>query len=472
MKRMIALMLCAALVLSLAACSDVPERVKAANNLIAAIGSVDVQSGEAIDSAERACAELSQEERALVEGYEQLVQARRDYNSLCAQVAYDAIDAIGEVTLQSADAINAAQVALDRLTEAQKALVSNAADLEQAKEDYFWVQVAEIEDAIDAIGKVSLDSESAINQAWAIYNRYDSDIQASVSNFADLEQAQTALFMARVQDVEAAISAIGEVTLQSGEAIAAARAVFEGYDAEVQAAVTNRSVLTDAEASLQDLQVQVVFDAIEAIGEVSEDSDEAIAAAREAYDKLPEALREKVKNFDALIRAEQKLISLKTAARQQRIDEVLAELEPQADYQRAIRWYYAPCEPFYADERSFVLPYIGADAVSTWLRLKYHYTGVEWVFFERVTVTVDGKAYEKEFQYFDINRDNDAEVWEWVDVQPTEEDLQMLRAMAGSKETVVRFEGASHYFELTVSEQDKEGITLVLDAYEVLIEEE
>ena len=274
--------------------------------------------------------------------------------------------------------------------------------------------------------------------------------------------------MARVQDVEAAISAIGEVNPDSGAAIEAARAVYESYDADVQAAVSNRDALTDAEAKLQQLHVDAVFAAIEAIGEVSLDSAEAIEAARAAYDGLPEDLQIRVGNLDDLLQAEQTAQRLKAEKRQEEIDTALAALEVQADYPRAIRWYYAPCEPFYADERSFVLPYIGADAVSTWIRLKYHYTGVEWVFFEEVTLTVDGVIYEKEFEYFDINRDNDAEVWEWVDVQPTQEDLEMLRAIAASKETVVRFEGTSHYFEFTMSSQDKEGITQVLDAYDLL----
>ena len=473
MKRTIAMLLCAVLIFGLAACGEaVPEQVKAANNLIAAIGTVTLDSGEAIAAAENACAALSAEDLAQVQGYDQLQKARRDYDALWAKTAETAIAAIGTVTLTSADAINAAQVALDRLTEAQRALVSNAEALELAKQAYFDVQVADIEAAINAIGKVTLDSEGAINEAWAVYNRYDSDIQAAVSNFAVLEQAETALFMVRVQAVEAAISAIGEVNLDSAEKIDAARAAFDNSSAEVQAAVSNRSDLTDAEAAFQDLRVAAVVDAIDAIGEVSLDSGEAIEAARTAYDNLPGDLQLKVQNLSVLTRAEYSFSTLKAEARQQEIDAALEGLVVQVDYQRAIRWYYAPSEPYYADERSFALPYIGADASNVWLRLKYHYTGTEWVFFEEVTITVDGTAYEKEFEYFDIQRDNDAEVWEWVDFQPTEDDLAMLRAIAASKQTVVRFEGASHFFEFTMSGSDKEGITQVLDAYEILTAEE
>lgn len=470
MKKIFLLALCAALVLSLAACGP-SEQIKHADALISAIGTVTLASGEAIENAENACAALDEGDLARVEQYETLLQARADYDALCAQKAIDAIDAIGEVTLQSADAINAAQVALGALSEAQRALVKNADALEQAKHAYFNVQVQQIEDAISAIGKVTLDSEGAIAEAWAIYDRYDSDIQAAVSNLQDLEQAGTALFVARVQDVERAISAIGTVNLQSGEAIAAARAVFESYDAEVQAAVTNRSALTDAEAAFEALRIAEARDAIAAIGEVTLQSGEAIAEARAVFDALPKELQEKTENRTSLTDAELELARLKAEARQQAIDEALSELEVQADMPRGIRWYYAACEPYYADERSFVLPYLGIDADNAWIRLKYHYTGTQWVFFEKVILTVDGETYVQEFDYFDIHRDNDSEVWEWVDVEPSEQEMEMLRRMVQSERTTVRFESNGHSFEFTVTDGDKKGIEQVLVAYDLLMQD-
>ena len=52
----------------------------------------------------------------------------------------------------------------------------------------------------------------------------------------------------------AQIEAIGEVKLESKEAIAAARAAYEALTAEQKALVTNLNVLTAAEASLAALE--------------------------------------------------------------------------------------------------------------------------------------------------------------------------------------------------------------------------
>ena len=51
----------------------------------------------------------------------------------------------------------------------------------------------------------------------------------------------------QVEAVEAAIEAIGDVTLKSGEAIEAAKTAFDALKPEQQEKVENYTVLTDAE---------------------------------------------------------------------------------------------------------------------------------------------------------------------------------------------------------------------------------
>ncbi|MFR7745335.1 MAG: hypothetical protein ACLU3I_20430 [Acutalibacteraceae bacterium] len=51
-------------------------------------------------------------------------------------------------------------------------------------------------------------------------------------------------------------------------------------------------------------KVKAVEDLIDAIGEVTENSGDAIAAAREAYDALPDDLKGSVTNYDKLKKAE------------------------------------------------------------------------------------------------------------------------------------------------------------------------
>ena len=44
----------------------------------------------------------------------------------------------------------------------------------------------------------------------------------------------------------------------------------------------------------------------------------------------------------------------------------------------------------------------------------------------------------------------------------------MLKEIASSNETIVRFEGDSHYKDLTIKSTDKQAIKYVLTAYEAM----
>ena len=73
----------------------------------------------------------------------------------------------------------------------------------------------------------------------------------------------------------------------------------------------NYQTLLDAEAKLADLQAaDAVEKLIDAIGTVTLDSEEAIKAARGAYDALTDAQKELVGNYQTLLDAEAKLADL------------------------------------------------------------------------------------------------------------------------------------------------------------------
>ena len=166
--------------------------------------------------------------------------------------------------------------------------------------------VNDVIEKIDAIGEVTLASEEAIVAARAAYEALTEAQQAQVTNYDKLTAAE-----ARLTDLKAAkavddmIDAIGEVTLESEGAIDAARAAYEALTEAQQAEVKSYDKLTAAEARLADLKAaKPVDDMIDAIGEVTLESEGAIAAARAAYEELTEAQQAEVKNYDKLTAAE------------------------------------------------------------------------------------------------------------------------------------------------------------------------
>ncbi len=79
--------------------------------------------------------------------------------------------------------------------------------------------------------------------------------------------------------------------------------------------VTNADVLTAAEARYTDVvAIDGAEKAIDAIGDVTLTSGDAIAAARAAYDALTDSQKAEVSNYNTLLAAEARFAELKDAA--------------------------------------------------------------------------------------------------------------------------------------------------------------
>lgn len=371
MKKLIALLLAAALCLSLTACGGKSEAAQAADDLINAIGTVTLDSADKIEAAEKAVNALAAKDAEQVENTAALAQARKDYDALVAQKAAE---------------------------EAAKAAAEAA---------------EKVDAAINSIGVITMESQAAIDAAWKAYKALDAQAQALVTKLDDLKAAEAALSSMRVAEVESLINAIGTVSLNSGSAIDAAQTALSALSTGDAAKVTNVAALTAAAQQLKDLQ-------------------------------------------------------------QKEAEKLLKTMAVEEDVVRGMSFYYPSAFPrgpeyWYADVRSFVLPYMGKQGNDVWLRLVCNYTDDDWVFFEKITFAVDEERYYDSFKYYDVTRDNDSgDVWEYVDIEVGASELEMLNAIANSTRTIVRFEGDDYYRDVTISQADKDAIRQVLTVYEAL----
>ena len=290
----------------------------AVEKLIDAIGTVTLDSEEAIKAARGAYDALTEEQKAQVGNYQTLLDAEAKLADLKAVDAVEKlIDAIGTVTLDSEEAIKAARDAYDALTDAQKEQVGNYQTLLDAEAKLADLKAADaVEKLIDAIGTVTLDSEEAIKAARGAYDALTEEQKELVGNYQTLLDAEAKLADLQAADaVEKLIDAIGTVTLDSEEAIKTARGAYDALTDAQKEQVGNYQTLLDAEAKLADLKaVDAVEKLIDAIGTVTLDSEEAIKAARGAYDALTDAQKELVGNYQTLLDAEAKLAQLKKDA--------------------------------------------------------------------------------------------------------------------------------------------------------------
>lgn len=248
------------------------------------------------------------------------------------------IAAIGTVTVDSEAAIQEAREAYEALDVRQQKLVTNyqvlvdaEAALIVAKENAAAIQA--VEDRIDAIGEVTASSvsKSRIDRARQAYDALAPELQGQVANYQTLldAEARYAQLVGAAEDAKAAqpvidlINAIGTVTLNSGAQIEAAEAAYALLTESQQALVTNYQVLVEARAVYDELvqqaagnqqAAQAVIDKINAIGEVTLDSEAAIQVARDAYDALTPAQQALVTNYAVLTNAETTLAALQKEA--------------------------------------------------------------------------------------------------------------------------------------------------------------
>lgn len=119
-----------------------------------------------------------------------------------------------------------------------------------------------VEDKIDAIGTVTLNSETAIEDARAAYDALSDEEKKSVENYTDLEAAEGKLKQLKEEydadkdaaaAVESLIGKIGTVNVHSSVKIGKARTAYDELTDAQKTLVENYETLVDAESAVLEL---------------------------------------------------------------------------------------------------------------------------------------------------------------------------------------------------------------------------
>ena len=240
-------------------------QVENVKNKIDGIGEVTLSSSSTIKAARSAYNALTADQKKQVTNYDVLQKAESELSDLQkAEAVVTKIKNIGTVTLKSESKIKQARTAYNKLTDKQKTLVTNYDVLEKAEKDLADLKAADqVSKNITNIGTVTLESEDAIKEARTAYDALTDAQKELVSNKDVLEKAESTLKElqdAKAADVKAAeevtnkISAIGDVTLESEDAIKEARTAYDALTDAQKELVSNKDVLEKAETTLKELK--------------------------------------------------------------------------------------------------------------------------------------------------------------------------------------------------------------------------
>ena len=175
------------------------------------------------------------------------------------------------------------------------------------------------------------------------------------------------------------------------------------------------------------------------------------------------------------------------AEKEKTLQSKLTALKISTDTFNNMDFYYPKAMPtseakFIIDERTFVLPYIKRVGNMCALAITINYLSDDWLFINNFEVNVDGNIIFKSSDYtndLNFNRDNsDGYIYEtYQDIianswDPTVDEswLSMLREIANSQKSTIRFYGTQYYDDFVVSEKDKQSIKDILDTWDLLVE--
>lgn len=297
-----------------------------------------------------------------------------------------------------------------------------------------------------------------------------------------------------VKMVEEKINSIGEPSINSKQAIKDAEEALLSLTESDRKKVENINKFEDAKNKYEDIfnksEAESIDTLIENIGKVSLESESKINEARKMYDKSKSEIKDKVLRFEDLKNAEDKLKNIKEIEikkekekeKQQKekdkkqIESLKTKFTVEEDKVKKIKWYWSKSRPEYANDRSFVLPYIALwENGSASLIIEYHYTADKWIFWDNLTISIDGNNTQKNFNYYDITRDNEyGDIWEVYhnelhkNTKMSHPDIQELQKIVDSTETIVRFNGRKYYDDITISSSDKKAIKETLELYRLL----
>lgn len=145
----------------------------------------------------------------------------------------------------------------------------------------------------------------------------------------------------------------------------------------------------------------------------------------------------------------------------------LKKLKLEYDDVNGVSWYKQKYFTHYTNDNKTSI-YLGKEkGAQPFLRLQMSYTGESWIFFEEAYLSYDGNTKQIYFDdYKEKKSDNDGgEVWEWIDVQINDSDVEWLRNFAESKNAKMRLSG-KYTKTRNLTPQERQGIIDVINGYE------
>ena len=199
---------------------------------------------------------------------------------------------------------------------------------------------------------------------------------------------------------------------------------------------------------------------INQIGTVTTARRPAIVAALNAYNSLDDAGKAQVSNFAVLAEAQQ-VLGLKDA---------LAKLTIKYDKVEDARSYVSPAEDHLSDQgKSYILPFfVNGSTNDPSMYFMVLCSGNKYVFLDTITIRAGEYKYTYTIDWTDVDSGYDGKhYWELTSFVGDDEDIQWFKNILSADEIIVRYSGDGGSIDHTVTPEERQAITDVLNAYDL-----
>ncbi len=222
-------------------------------------------------------------------------------------------------------------------------------------------------------------------------------------------------------------------------------------------------ILISKADSLFDLQKkeQAKKDSLLAIQKAEKAAKEKERLASLSEEEMTKKEKEQFAALQAALQKEKYNDSLKLLAQTER-----KKFDVKYDEFEEITWLYSKTRPAYDNTKAFYT-YIGINKQGhAWCRLVIRYHGEDWLFVKSIIIKTDNNTYTLAAD--NVQRDNNTEVWEWIDINVGEGEDIILYDIIHSKQTKIRFVGYQYHYDWTLPAKTIKGLKEIYDYYYLL----
>ncbi|MEK4328900.1 hypothetical protein MKX70_23975 [Paenibacillus sp. FSL R7-0312] len=149
------------------------------------------------------------------------------------------------------------------------------------------------------------------------------------------------------------------------------------------------------------------------------------------------------------------------------VKQALSGLRESKDEVRNISFFYAQSTSRHVNENdAYVYFSKSNDGVISNPRFRIQFAGDDWIFIDKYTINADGEIFELTPEYSEVIRDNSSGgVWEYYEPFIDKEILPIVQKIGNAEKVIIRAQGESRHYDMTLTKQQKQAMLKVLKAY-------